>query len=179
MEVRIRKIWVNEKSTKDQVTVQFAQELEARPGNNPLVAVAQGINFGPSLVTALMSFSKDVAMKFFGTVEVDYSKTEFEAWPTPDNFVAALREQTGDPNFEIAISVVENVTQNPATPNQQPKINPQTGAVLTVNGQPIYRHTELTSATQVRRVFVQHDGAAGAANQQLLQATPAHAELTV
>lgn len=155
--VRIRKIWVNENSSKDQVTVQFAQLLEATASGNALVAVAQGTNFGPNTATALLSFARTQAEKFFGTVSADYSDQPFESWPEPTAFVEMLREQTGDPNTTLEISVVENFTQNPETPAQTPKINPSTGEELSKNGQPIYRHTTLATNATVERVFIQHD----------------------
>lgn len=148
--VKIRKIWVNEGSEKDQVTVQFASQLE-NVNNNKLIAAAQGgEGYGPSLVTALLSFKAEVAQEMFGTTSQDYSDDVFENWPEATAFEAKV----GEP---IAIQVVENTTKNPLSPNQTPKINPQTQEILCFDGQPIYRHTEVVLATAVKTVLLKHN----------------------
>ena len=65
-----RKIWVNENSKKDQVTVQVAQKIklpeEATVLSNKIAALSQGFNpdtVGYNTVTALISMKKEVAGK--------------------------------------------------------------------------------------------------------------------
>jgi hypothetical protein len=130
-ELRIRRIFANENSTKNQVTVQFAQRTQG--GGNPLLALTQGINLEGTL-TALVSFDADQCQKLFGT-------TKFDAKDV-NNFETFM-DVSGTPFASFTISVEENTTQNPANPNQTAKINPKTEQILTYGGKPIYRHTEL------------------------------------
>jgi hypothetical protein len=53
------------------------------------------------------------------------------------------------------IVVVESTTTN--NPNNEPKINPQTGEVLMHNGSPIYRDTVFTTDLSKHDVLLQHD----------------------
>lgn len=148
--VRIRSIRPNPNSDKDQVTVQVMQLFEGAVGGNKLVAAAQGASFGPSKVTALFSFKAEKCEEYFGTTEADYSNLPFEEWPTMQAFEAEI----GEP---VAISVVENTTQDPNRPNQTPKVNPTTGEELTIGGQPIYRHTELVAVSEQKIELLRHD----------------------
>lgn len=152
--VKIRRIFKNEKSEKNQYTVQFAQVVEtpATSGTNLLVATAQGLSSGTGIVTALFSFAEETCQKFFGTLEADYSDDDFENWPAPTAFEAEAGKK-------LVISVVENTTKNPNSPKQQPKINPRTNEILMSNGKPIYRHTELTTVGSEQYVFLAADKA--------------------
>ena len=165
--VKVRKIWTNENSTKDQVTVQFAQQIKG--SSNKLVALAQGFDSTGNTATALLSFKSDVALRLFGTTDADYSAQPFETWPDANTAMG----------MKLEIAVVENTTQNPATPNQSPKVNPRTAEVLTLDGAPIYRHTELAVAGEAKREFVQHNGVAAPKNAEVnaLQAIAAQPEL--
>lgn len=152
--VKIRRIFRNANSDKNQYTVQFAQLVEtpATSGTNLLVATAQGLNAGSGIVTALFSFAEETCMKFFGTLEADFSDEDFENWPEPTAFEEAAGKT-------LVISVVENTTKNPNSPKQQPKINPRTNEVLMSGGKPIYRHTELTTVGSEQYVFLAADKA--------------------
>ena len=152
-QVRIRSIKKNPNSQKNQVTVQFAQKdvIDANAGGgNRLVAIAQGNPGGSGIVMALLSFNADIAEKLFGTTNADYSQLPFDQWPTPDKLVAELGQ-------EVNIEVIENTTQNPAAPNQQPKINPATSEVQTFGGKPIYRHTQLVAGRATVSVITETD----------------------
>lgn len=130
-EIRIRRIWENTNSSKNQVTVQFAQQTQG--GGNPLLALTQGINLN-GMLTALVSFSKEQCENLFGTSKFDPKDLDkFETY----------MDVSKTPFANFTISVEENTIQNPANPNQQPKVNPKTEAILTSGGKPIYRHTEL------------------------------------
>lgn len=152
-EVKIRKIWTNENSTKDQVTVQFVQEVEGSTASNALVNAAQGTSFGPSTVTGLLSFKSEKAEEYFGTTDADYSDVAQAERPGVERFEEAVGEN-------IAISVVENTERDPNRPNQEPKINPQTGEVLLSDGSPIYRHTEVVVASEVQTILLKHNATA-------------------
>jgi hypothetical protein len=149
--VKVRKIWRNKNSSKNQVTVQFAQEGVTNTGNasNSLIALAQGVTASKGAVYALMSFNANEAEKYFGTTDVDYSQKPFEQWGSVDKLEAAI----GD---KLNISVVENTTKNPNAPNQEPKINPSTGDIQTYYGSPIFRHTELVVG-KPRKEFLESD----------------------
>lgn len=149
--VRIRKIWTNNNSDKDQVSVQFSQEMEGSVSQNALISAAQGTNFGPTVPTAILSFKTSKAQEYFGTTDADYSDMPFADRPGVEAFEEAVGGQ-------IAISIVENTERNPNQPNQTPKINPQTGEVLLHDGSPIYRHTEITLEVDANLTLLKHNG---------------------
>lgn len=153
--VKIRKIWTNTNSDKDQVSVQFSQEMEGSTASNPLINAAQGTSFGPTYPTTILSFKAEKAMEYFGTADVDYSDVEFADRPGVESF----EEAVGGP---VAISIVENTERDPNRPNQEPKLNPQTGEVLLYDGSPIYRHTELTLAADAKTILLKHNDTAPA-----------------
>jgi hypothetical protein len=171
-QVRIRTIKPNLNSTKNQVTVQFAQQdvidANAGGGGNRLVALAQGNSGGSGIVMALLSFNAEVAQRLFGTTDADYSKLPFDQWPTPDNLVAEL-------GADVNIEVIENTTKNPNAPNQQPKINPATGEVQTFGGNPIYRHTQLVTGKATVSVITETDQRkAASAKPEIINLAKAH-----
>ena len=149
--VKIRKIWENTDSTKDQVTVQFVQKARGPLSVSKLAVIAQDLSsLGTGTVTALFSMKSDVCQRLFGTTDADYSDLEFDQMPS----AAPLEKELGE---ALTISVVENTTQNPANPNQTPKINPLTQEVLMSGGKPIYRHTTLTPASEEVRTWLAAD----------------------
>lgn len=136
--VVVRRWWYNTNSSKDQVTVQFIQQVE-RPGDtSSLVAIAQG-STNKQTVTALFSFNADVAQAHLGSTEGSFVE---EGQPI---FASSIWGQ------EVNIQVTENFTPNPYSKSHEPKINPGTGEVVTAyNGEtgqddPVYRHTELVA----------------------------------
>lgn len=142
--MRIRRIWENTNSTKDQIAVQFFDTISSGE-INPLLALTQDINL-TSKVTALLSFSKVQAMKYFGTTSFDASDLD-----NPDTYMELPKDLA-----QLKIQIVENTIQNPATPNQSPKVNPKTGKVLMHNGKPIYRHTTVVYG-EAKNEFLKHD----------------------
>lgn len=167
-EVKIRKIWTNENSSKDQVTVQFVQKARGPLAVGKLAVIAQDLSsLGTGTVTALFSMKSDVCQRLFGTTDADYSNLEYDQMPSANPLAKELGEA-------LTISVVENTTQNPANPNQQPKINPVTQEILMSGGKPIYRHTTLTPASEGVREWLAADkveaGVAPAAKVNALDA---------
>lgn len=142
----VRKVWVNENSTKDQVSVQFIQQIKRDTTGTPnkLIALAQGIDgIGQNLVTSIFSFAA-VQAKAFGLVPGEYH--EGESKTAKDVF-----------GLDVNIQVVENTTPNGYSKvAQQPKLNPKTNEVLLLDGKPIYRHTELVEGAPVNS-FLQHN----------------------
>lgn len=157
-ELRIRRIWENTTSEKNQVTVQFAQQTVG--GGNPLLALTQGVNLN-GMLTALVSFSKEQCEKFFGTSKFDAK--DFEKFET-------YMDVSETPFKDFTISVEENTTQNPANPNQQPKVNPKTEVTLTSGGQPIYRHTELAVKGTEKTVLLVADAVPATASKATVNA---------
>lgn len=142
----IRRVWANAKNP-EQVTIQFQQEFE-RPneGGNLLVALAQGIEGNlKNRPTALWSFKRSV-VEAKGIALGDYFDTD--------------KVITGKDVFgvDVAIRVIENTTQNPKAPNQQPKRNATTNEVLTYDGNPIYMHTDLVEGTEPVLKLMQSNG---------------------
>lgn len=135
-QVLLRKVWVNENSSKNQVSAQFIQRVAVptEGTSNALIAIAQGGSQiedpGFNKVTAIFSFNGDVAEKL-GLKPGDYFG---------DSNVKTAREIFGT---AVTIKVTENTAKNPLSTSQTPKINPTTGEVLKSNGMDIYRHTEL------------------------------------
>jgi len=147
-----RRIWVNENSTKNQVTLQVAQKVklpeEATVLSNKIAALSQGFDpetVGYNTVTSLISMKGDIAQKMLGTVNEDFSKSD------KGIDVSALF------GFKTEIQVVENTIKNPKSTKQTPKINPSTEETLLYNGSPIYRHTALVEAGSAKSVYLRHN----------------------
>ena len=75
-QVVVRRWWFNTSSSKNQVTVQFAQAVErpassAADANSALIALEQGTEgiSNTTTVTALRSIDADRAQAFFGSTE--------------------------------------------------------------------------------------------------------------
>lgn len=145
----VRRIFPNV-NRPGQINVQFMQRVE-KPSDgaslSTLVALAQGIgeDAGFTKVSTVFSFAEKQINSLVGSTNlICYDK---------DKVLEASRLFGGR---EINISVVENTTQDERRPNQLPKVNPETGEVLTFKGEPIFRHTSLTDGTP-ELVFLQHD----------------------
>jgi hypothetical protein len=129
--VCVRKIWVNENSNKDQVSVQMIQVID-NPNfdktqiSDPLVALAQGIN-GQIKQTAIMSFKKDIAIQYFGTTSANYAE---------EDKGVILDEKLG---IETGISVQDSFEPNPNISNHRAVINPKTQQAVTKDGKKFYR----------------------------------------
>ena len=137
--VVVRRFWYNDNSEKDQVTVQFFQQIKKpETDNSSLLAIAQGISDSQT-VSALYSFKADIAKAIFGNTEGSFVESGTPVFAN-DIF------QT-----DVNIEVTENFTANPFSSNHEPKINPSTGEVVvafnpeTNQDDAIYRHTELVT----------------------------------
>lgn len=136
----VRKAWVNENSTKNQLSVQFMQRIETPSDgtSNKLIGIAQGGSSIPDAgftrATTILSFDIETA-KGLGIEPGDYSQGE-KAMLANDVF-----------GTEVNIQVVENFEANPNAAQQTPKINPSTGDVVLSGGQEVYRHTELVEGS--------------------------------
>lgn len=101
----------------------------------------------------------------YGYIRVEQTVTTMEnGWLRKSNRSALIRG-----NYEDLVSlgyregqtlpgkivVLESTT--PFSPNQQPKVNPQTGEELTVNGSPIYRDAVYTTDMSKTDVMLAHD----------------------
>lgn len=134
--VVVRRWWVNTQSEKDQISVQFQQEIEKGEDDNSLMAIAQGSS-SKQRPTTIYSFKADVAKAHLGSTEGSFV---VEGQPVFANDIWGK---------EINIQVTENFTPNPYSKSHQPKVNPGTGEVVTAyNGdtqkdEEVYRHTEL------------------------------------
>lgn len=160
-QVVVRKWWVNTNSTKNQITVQFQQEVErpasAASSNSLLISLEQGTEAlgNTTRVTALRSFNADKAAAILGSREGDAtmgSKVMFA-----NDFYAQL----GAPaDTKLAVQVTENFEKNPYSNSQQPKINPSTGEVVVAHNpatgteMPVYRHTDLVIAQLCKNKFI-------------------------
>jgi hypothetical protein len=101
----------------------------------------------------------------FGYIRVESTTTTMEnGWLRRQNRSALILGRYDDlvaANFREGqqipgkIVVVESTTTN--NPNNEPKINPQTGEVLMHNGSPIYRDTVFTTDLSKHDVLLQHD----------------------
>lgn len=160
-QVVIRKWWVNENSTKNQITVQFQQEVErpasAASANSLLISIEQGTEALGNMtrVTALRSFNADKVAAILGSREGD--STMGGAITFANDFYAQLGAPAGT---ELSVQVTENFEKNPYSKTQKPKVNPSTGEVVTAHNDatgtdmPVYRHTDLVIASTCKHKFI-------------------------
>ena len=166
----VRRWWVNPRSTKNQVSVQYAQQIE-RPATassveSKMIALEQGT---PDLgnktgVTAIRSLSAEQAVKIFGAMEGTCYNDGDKLYFADDIY-----------GFATGIEVVENFERNPYSSSQEPKVNPSTGEVVkafnsaTGTNMPVYRHTKLTAAEAISHSFLQAASADAAPAAQIVE----------
>jgi len=149
--VVLRKIWVNQNSSKNQVSAQFIQRVKIPTQGTPnaLIGFAQGGSTiedpGYNLVTTIFSFKKEVADK------LGLSSGEYFEQGSPIKYANDIF------STPVSIKVTENITKNPLAISQEPKLNPTSGEVLEYDGKPIYRHTELVEGESVNHTFLVAD----------------------
>jgi len=160
-QVVIRKWWVNTNSSKNQITVQFQQEVErpasAASTNSLLISLEQGTEAlgNTTRVTALRSFNADKAAAILGSREGD--ATQGGETMFANDFYAQLGAPAGT---ELAVQVTENFEKNPYSKTQTPKVNPSTGEVVMAHNDstgtemPVYRHTDLVVASTCSHKFI-------------------------
>lgn len=160
-QVVIRKWWYNANSAKNQITVQFQQQVErpstASSANSLLISLEQGTESlsNTTAVTALRSFNADKVSAFLGSREGQST----EAGDV--KFANDLYKSLGLPaDIDLSIQVTENFEKNPYSSSHQPKKNPSTGEVVTAlnpvtgTNMPVYRHTDLVVASQCKNTFI-------------------------
>jgi len=160
-QVVVRKWWVNTNSAKNQITVQFQQEVErpasAANANSLLISIEQGTEAlgNTTRVTSLRSFNADKAAAILGSREGDATMG------SPVMFANDFYAQLGAPaGTELAVQVTENFEKNPYSKTQQPKVNPGSGEIVTANNpatgtdMPVYRHTDLVIASTCKHKFI-------------------------
>jgi len=156
----IRKIWVNENSSKNQVSVQVQQRVvlagSAGAGGSVVVAATQGLD-GSNYPTNILSFEKGIFEKAFGspvTEMLDYSdgSTIVEI----DSIFKALQ---GEKFPTVNIQIMESLEPNENVENDTPKVNPQNDEILAKNVDgnlmPIYRRT-MCVAGKAEHVLIPH-----------------------
>lgn len=160
-QVVVRKWWVNTNSAKNQITVQFQQEVErpasAANANSLLISIEQGTEAlgNTTRVTSLRSFNADKAAAILGSREGD--ATMGSPVMFANDFYAKLGAPAGT---ELAVQVTENFEKNPYSSSHQPKINPGSGEIVTANNpatgtnMPVYRHTDLVIASTCKHKFI-------------------------
>ena len=151
----VRRWWANARSTKNQVSVQYQQEIDGPVTSSSMdslmIALEQGTESlsGKQRPTAIRSMSAEQAIKLLGALEGSCNQ-EGDAIVFADDVYG----------FATGIEVKENFEKNPYSSAQTPKSNPSTGEVVTAtnpaNGalMPVYRHTKLTAAGQCAHNFV-------------------------
>jgi len=160
-QVVVRKWWVNTNSTKNQITVQFQQEVErpasAANANSLLISIEQGTEAlgNTTRVTSLRSFNADKAAAILGSREGDATMG------SPVTFANDFYAKLGAPaGTELAVQVTENFEKNPYSNTQTPKVNPSTGEVVMAHNDatgtemPVYRHTDLVIASTCKHKFI-------------------------
>jgi len=150
-QVVVRRWWFNTNSSKNQVTVQFAQQVE-RPASSAADAASQLISLeqgtegigNTTTVTALRSIDADRAQAFFGSTEGN--AMQGGAVHMANDLYKSLGAAA---DVDLAIQITENFEKNPYSKTQTPKSNPSTGEVVTAlnpatgTHMPVYRHTDL------------------------------------
>lgn len=183
--VVIRRWWLNERSTKNQISVQFQQLIERDPeevgSTNFLVGLAQvGGGSNKTTPTTIFSFEATRLASILGSTEGNcYDGTSAVVFA--NDLFEKLAESAGQKfGQDLAIEVTENFEQNKYSSSQQPKINPTTGEVVmgvnpTTNTlMPVYRHTKLVLETECNHTFVvaQREAPAAATTTPESQAMP-------
>lgn len=166
-QVVVRRWWFNTNSSKNQVTVQFAQAVErpassAADANSTLIALEQGTEgiSNMTTVTALRSIDAARAQAFFGSTEGNSVEggTVYFANDLYKSLGAAA-------DVDLAIQITENFEKNPYSKTQQPKSNPSTGEVVvalnpaTGTHMPVYRHTDLMLSKICSNKFIASESA--------------------
>lgn len=99
----------------------------------------------------------------FGYVRVESKTTTFEnGWVRIATRSALIRGKVEDLKVfeglkQIPGKILVKESLEPAYDGQAPKINPQTGEVLTNAGRPIYRQTFFTQNMNDTDLFISHD----------------------
>ena len=174
--VVIRKWWFNTNSTKNQMSVQFQQEVErpenASAANSVLISLEQGTESlgNVTRVTALRSFEANKASAILGSREGDATMG------SPVMMAEDFYQRLGLPaDTQLSIQVTENFEKNPRSKTQTPKVNPSTKEVvvatnpLTGTQMPVYRHTDLVLAGSCEHKFIAGEPQAKPAMPDLTQ----------
>lgn len=157
--VLIRRIFPNPNSAKNQVTVQFYQQIDVPSSGTAsrLVALAQGIDgAGKNNVTANFSFAAGTVAKM---LEIDTEQDQ--------NFFnegkPVFAEQLFGADVIVNIEVLENTDPNEYNANgevvrtlETGKVNPRTGEQLMNGEKPIFRHTSLIEGVPTH-TFLSHN----------------------
>ena len=161
-QVVVRRWWFNTNSSKNQVTVQFAQQVE-RPASSAADAASQLISLeqgtegisNVTTVTALRSIDATRAQAFFGSTEGNAMQGGVV------HFANDLYKSLGAAaDVDLAIQITENFEKNPYSKTQTPKSNPSTGEVVTAlnpatgTHMPVYRHTDLMLSKLCSNKFI-------------------------
>jgi len=134
----VRKWWKNTNSDKEQISVQFQQEVPRKNTSSAtdvssLVADAQGIS-NKARPTAIFSFKAEIAENILGSSEGDCIEEGNEIF-----FGKVLF-----PNAKmVGIQVIQTFSPNEFKSDHQPVINPLTGEIKAFFGRPVYQHEEL------------------------------------
>ena len=166
-QVVVRRWWFNTNSSKNQVTVQFAQAVErpassAADANSALIALEQGTEgiSNTTTVTALRSIDADRAQAFFGSTEGN--SMQGGTVHLANDLYKSLGASA---DVDLAIQITENFEKNPYSKTQQPKSNPSTGEVVTAlnpttgTHMPVYRHTDLMVSKMCTNKFIASESA--------------------
>lgn len=143
----IRKVWVNEGSSKNQLGIQLVQQIQNNTeAVNPSLLL-QGIKNTQKL-TVVISAKQDIALSA-GVKVQDYVEQDEVLFA--EDLYAKLAGAPVEVNIQCTENnspyrmngsiIARNADGEPLT--IEPKINPSTGEVVEANGKPIYRHTSL------------------------------------
>ena len=143
----IRKVWVNEGSSKNQLGIQLVQQIQNNTeAVNPSLLL-QGIKNTQKL-TVVISAKQDIALSA-GVKVQDYVEQDEVLFA--EDLYAKLAGAPVEVNIQCTENdspyrmngsiIARNAAGEPLT--IEPKINPSTGEVVEANGKPIYRHTSL------------------------------------
>jgi hypothetical protein len=143
----IRKVWVNEGSTKNQLGIQLVQQIQNNSeAVNPSLLL-QGIKNTQKL-TVVISAKQDVALS--GGVKIqDYIEQDEVLFA--EDLYAKLAGAPVEVNIQCTENnspyrmngsiIARNAAGEPLTIDA--KINPSTGEIVMANGKEVYRHTSL------------------------------------
>jgi hypothetical protein len=168
----VRRVWNNENSKKEQVSIQLIQLIANNAGDTPsgersvIIGKLQGVeNAGYTMVTAVASVAKSVAEALKLEVKDYYANDEvvdFSKLFGEEVSIVILESKEATRLDALTGEVAKDAEGNPLMWSpEQSKVNPQTNGALLHDGARIYRNSAMglgnRDANASRNVFIKHN----------------------
>ena len=168
----VRRVWNNENSKKEQVSIQLIQFIANNAGDTPsgersvIIGKLQGVeNAGYTMVTAVASVAKNVAETLKLEVKDYYANDEvidFSELFGEEVSIVILESKEQTRLDALTGEVAKDAKGNPLMWElDQCKVNPQTQGVLLHDGARIYRNSAMglgnRDVNASRNTFIKHN----------------------